>query len=66
MVRDHFRPFLIGKKRPSRFGGFGADAGKKSNVKTHLMWLIVASGASVAAWKVSKWHSSYEEMQKAD
>jgi len=63
MVRDHFRPFLIGKRpsKPRSFKGLGEG---KTAMKTHILWLLVASGASVAAWKVSKWHSSYEEMQQ--
>lgn len=66
-MKDHFGKFIMRPKnvRPRSLGQ-APDSDTKTSKKCHLAWLLVTSLASFTAWKVSKWHSSYEELQRRE
>jgi len=60
MTRDHFKQFMLPPGQAQGLGSFGTT---NTPVTTYLKWIIALGGTSYASWKLSKWHSSYEQDQ---
>jgi len=67
-MRDYFREFLINPNRahlgnvatgnpPSKIAGNG----KSAPLRVHLAWAGGTALAAGLAWKLSKWHTAFEE-----
>lgn len=62
-MRDYFSEFLLNRNPIGTFASWLGDAPANtstSNLTTHIIWLLVATGLVYLSWKASKWYAGYQ------